>query len=102
MGDHAIAVIVLTALAAILVGEVRPEVHGSRVVPEEEGLVRFGLLLHKAESACSDLFIDRFHALLGQRASVLDCLLAYTPPAGIRGRVILVTRKAVHHAPRSK
>ena len=49
--DHAIAVGVLAALADILFGDVGTEVHGRRVVPEEERLVRFGLLLHPGESA---------------------------------------------------
>ncbi len=49
--DHAITVIILPALAAVLVGEVGPEVHGRRVVPEEERLVRFDLLLHPANGA---------------------------------------------------
>ena len=51
VGDHPIAVVVLPALAAVLVGEVGPEVHGRRVVPEEERLVRLGLLLHPGERA---------------------------------------------------
>src|SRR5208282_4809277 len=98
VGDHPIAVVVLPALASVLVGEVSPEVHGRRVVPEEERLVCFCLLLHKAESACCDLLVDGLHALLSQRAGVLNRLLAYSAPAGIRGCVILIRRKTVHHS----
>ena len=47
--DHPIAVGVLAALAEVLLGDVGPEVHGRRVVPEEERLVRLGLLLHPGE-----------------------------------------------------
>ncbi len=61
-------------------------------------LVRFGLLLHPADSRGSDLLIDRFHALLGQRAGVLNRLLAYAAPARIGRRVILVSREAMQHA----
>ena len=42
----------------------------------KNGLVRFGLLLHPGESAVSDFLVDGFHALLGQRAGVLDRLAA--------------------------
>ena len=76
VGDHAIAVGVLAALADILCGDVGTEVHGRRVVPEEEGLVRLRLLLHPRESAIGDLFVDRLHALLGQGTGVLDRLPA--------------------------
>ena len=68
--DHAIAVVVLPALAAVLLGEVRAEVHRGRVVPEEERLVGLGLLLHPAERLRRDLLVDGLHALLGQRAGV--------------------------------
>ena len=50
VGDHPIAVVVLPALAAVLVGEVGPEMHGCRIVPEEERLLRLGLLLHPGQS----------------------------------------------------
>ena len=42
---------VLAALAEVLFGDVGAEVHGGRVVPEEERLIRFGLLLHPVERA---------------------------------------------------
>ncbi len=100
VGDHPIAVIVLPALSAVLVGEVGPEVHRSRVVPEEEGLVRLGLLLHPAESGRRDLLIDSFHALLGKWTGVLDGLLSDSSPPGFDGRVILVRCDAVKNAAR--
>ena len=50
--------------------------HRSGVVPEEERLLRLGLLLHPRESAIGDLFIDGFHALLGERAGINDRLTA--------------------------
>src|ERR1700712_4656550 len=36
MSDHDVVVVALTAFAFVLLGTVGPEVHGSRVVPEEE------------------------------------------------------------------
>ena len=48
--DHAVAVGVLAALADILLGDVGAEVHRRRVVPEEERLVRLGLLLHPRDA----------------------------------------------------
>ena len=98
VGDHPVAVVVLPALAAVLVGEVGPEVHGRRVVPEEEGLIRFDLLLHPADGACRDLLIDSFHALLGKGAGVFNGLLAYPAPAGVNRWIILVGREAMKNA----
>src|SRR5208282_5184168 len=72
--------------------------HSRRVVPEEERLVRFDLLLHPAKCACSDFLIDGFHALLGQRTCVFNRLLAYSAKAWIRRWVILVSRQAMEHA----
>ena len=54
----------------ILFGDVRTEVHGSGVVPEEEWLVRLGLRLHPVERLFGDLLVDGFHALLGQRTGI--------------------------------
>ena len=76
-----------------------PEVAGHRVVPEEEGLVRFHLLLHKTESGGSDLLVNGFHPLLGQRAGVFNGLLSYSSPAGICCCVILFSGDAVQNAP---
>src|SRR6266853_5791360 len=80
----------------------RPEVHGRRVVPKEKWLLCLDLLLHPADSACRDLLVDGFHALLGQWPGVLNCLLAYSAPAGISRCVILISRQAVQHASGSK
>ena len=90
MDDHPIAVGVLPALAEILFGDVGAEVHRRRVVPEEERLVRLGLLLHPREGAIGDLLVDGLHALLGQRAGVLDRLPA------------LAVGQAVEHAARAE
>jgi hypothetical protein len=90
VGDHPVSVVVLPALAAVLVGEVGPEVHGRRIVPKKEWLLRLGLLLHPGQSTGGDLFVDGFHPLLGQRA-------------GIRYRLsALAVGQAVENAARSK
>ena len=85
VGDHAIAVVVLPALATVLVGEVGPEVHRRRVVPEEERLVGFGLLLHPAESGeviSSSTVSMRF--LVSGPVSLIVCL----PTLPQRGSVV--------------
>ncbi len=97
MDDHTIAVVVLTTLAAVLLGEVRPEVHRGRVVPEEERLIRLRLLVHPLDGLGRDLLVDGFHALLGQRSGVRDLLSAHAPPARLVGRVVFVGRDAVEH-----
>ncbi len=82
--DHAVRVLALTvAQAAVLVLDVRAEVHARRVPPEEEGLIAAGHLLEVLERAPGDLVVDRLHALLGERAGVLDLLR----PVGLRPAV---------------
>ena len=73
---HPIAVRVLAALADIFCGDVRAEVHGRRVVPEEERLVRLRLLFHPRHRPVGDLLVDGLHALLGQGSGVVDRLPA--------------------------
>ena len=46
------------------------------------------------------LVIDRLHALLGQRAGVLDGLLADPAEARIDRRIVAVGRLALQHAAR--
>ena len=53
-----------------------PEVHGRRIVPEEERLLRLGLRLHPRDGAIGDFLVDGFHALLGERTGVHDRLTA--------------------------
>ena len=102
MDDHAIAVRILTALADIFFRNVRSEMHGGRVVPEEERLVGFGLFLHPRQRALGDLFVHRLHALLRQRTRIFNRLLADAPPARVDGRIVCVGRLAMEHAARPK
>jgi hypothetical protein len=95
--DHAVAVLVL-ALATILVGDVRAEVHRRRVVPEEKRLVGLDLIFHPRDRSRGDFLIDRLHALLGERPRVFDRLLPDPAPARILGRIVHIGRLAVQHA----
>jgi hypothetical protein len=75
-------------------------VHVGRVEPHEEGLVRLVLALDEIRGGGDELVIAGFHAFLGQRAGVLDLLLAHASPALFLGLVILVGGPAVQHAAR--
>src|SRR4051794_39842976 len=76
MDDHAIAIRVLSALTEVLFCDMGPKMHSRRVIPQEERLLLFCLLLHPFESALGNLFVDGFHAFLGQRAGINDGLPA--------------------------
>ena len=72
-----------------------PDMVTRRDMPQEERLILFGSLvlfdrpLHEIERARQQVFLDGFHAFLGQRTRVLDLLLADHAPARI---VCLVKR----------
>src|SRR6185503_19466789 len=48
------------------------DVHARRVEPTEERLVSFVLSVHEVEGCGEELFVDSFHSLLRQRASVFN------------------------------
>ena len=100
--DHAIGIRVLAALAEILLRNVRPEVHGRGVVPQEERLVGLSLLLHPRECARRDLFVDGFHALLGEGTRIDNGLFADAAVASVYRRIIHVGRLAIQHAARAE
>ena len=56
-----------------------------------------GLLgaLHEVDRVGGDFLVNRFHALLGQRAGILDGLLADLAETRVIGRIVLVRRVAV-------
>ena len=64
--------------------------HCGRIVPEEEWLLRLGLLLHPGQRPRSDFLVDGFHALFGQRTGVRNRLPAHA------------VSQTVEHAARSK
>ena len=74
MFDHAVVVLGLpdAGLAEFLGGDVGAEVHPGRVEPHEERGVGFDGVVDEPLGFGDDLVVDRLHALLGERAGVLD------------------------------
>ena len=68
----------------------------------EERLAGRLLPLHVVDRRGRGLVVDRLHALLGQRAGVLDGLLADLAEARIDGRIVAVGRLAAQHAARAE
>ena len=64
----------------------------------------FGLVLPLDEAHCGaeEFLVHRLHALLGERAGVLDLLLADPAKARIVGRIVGVARHALQHAARAE
>ena len=73
-----------------------------RVEPAEERLARGVLALHEVDRGGRSLVVDRLHPLLGQRAGVLDRLLADLAEARIDRRIVLVGGLALEHAARAE
>ena len=101
--DHHVVVCALPAagLADALGLGVGPEVHVGEVHPDEERLVGLRLPLDEVDGAGGDVVVDRLHPLLGQRAGVLDRLLADLAESRVDRRVVDVGGLAVEHAPRA-
>ena len=72
--DHAVAILVLAGDADVLGLHMGAEVHARAVPPHEEGLPVLHRVGDEALGGGDDLLVDRLHALLGQRAGVLDLL----------------------------
>ena len=53
------------------------EMHAGRVVPDEKRLAFLLHLVDESEGVFGRLLVDRFHALFGERAGVLDLLPAF-------------------------
>ena len=49
--------------------------HLGRVPPQEEGLAFFGIALHEGQGLGIHFFVDRFHALFGERAGVFHAAI---------------------------
>src|SRR4029450_5609712 len=79
-----------------------PKVHVGGVHPAEKGFARCMLALDPVLGGADELIVAGLHALLGERASVPDRLLAYPAPARLLGGVVGIGRPAVHHAARAK
>ena len=74
--DHAVAVFVLPGDAAMFRLHVGAEVHARGVPPAEERLPGLGLPRDELLGGGDDFVINGLHALLGERAGVLDGLAA--------------------------
>ena len=76
------------------------QVHVRHVHPDEERLAGRVLPLDEVLRRRRRLVVDRLHALLRERAGILDPLLADASPARLLGGVVLVGRPRVDHAAR--
>ena len=76
----------------------RDHVHARGVEVTEPRHVLLGLALHEVEGGGQELLVHRLHPLPGQRAGVLDRLLANLPEHRIDGRIVLVRRLALEDA----
>src|SRR5262249_40476961 len=75
--DHSVGVETDSRATDRLLLEMRPDVHASRVEPDEERLAVLGLLVDELLGGGVDLFVDRGHALDGERPCVFDLLAAF-------------------------
>src|SRR5215475_12142744 len=95
--DHHIVVFALPAprLASALRLYMRTEMHVGEIDPQEERLASLSLPPDEVHGAVSDVVVDRFHALRGQRTGVADRLLADPAKARVDRRVFSVGGLAV-------
>ena len=102
--DHAVDVfaVAMGVAAAMFGANVRSQVHAGRIEPAEERLARGVLALHVVDGGGRGLVVDRLHALLGQRAGILDGLLADLAEARIDRRIVPIGRLAFQHAARAE
>ena len=88
--------------AAMLGAHVRAQVHARGVEPAEERLARGLLPLHEVDGRGGRFVVDRLHPLLGQRAGVLDRLLADLAEARIDRGIVRRRGLALQHAARAE
>ena len=72
MFNHAVCVNPEAGFALGLFFEVCPDVHARAVPPEEKRFIGFFGAIHEVEGLGINLFINGFHPLLGQWASVFN------------------------------
>ena len=100
--DHAVGIEPQARLAFALFLEMREDVHAGGVVIAEERLVGLGLLVHPRQGGIGELVVDGFHSLDGERAGVLDLLLADFAELRINGGVVGVGGPGVHDPARAE
>src|SRR5258707_12469793 len=79
-----------------------PDVHAGRVEPDEERLAVADGAVDEVRRGLEKLFVDRLHALLGERPGVLAFLLAPGTEAGIVARRVGCCRDALENAARTE
>ena len=101
--EHAVDILAVAVgvTAAMLSADVGAQVHAGRVEPARRTACLPALLpFHVVDGRGRGLVVDRLHALLGERAGILDGLLADLAEARIDRGVVLVGRPAPEHAAR--
>src|SRR5262249_61032582 len=78
------------------------EMHARAVPPDEERSVGLHLPFDEIDRRVVRLVVDGLHSLPGERAGVLDGLLADLAEARIDCRIIPVCGFGLEHAPRTK
>src|SRR5262245_63653651 len=79
-----------------------PKVHMGSVDPAEKWLTGGMLAFDPVLGRTDKLIVASLHALLGERAGVLDLLLAYPAPTRLLTGVVGIGGPAVHHAAGAK
>jgi hypothetical protein len=103
--DHGVVVrrLPLARLANALGLGMRDQVHVRGVEPHEPGLACLLLALDEVLGGGGELVVAGLHALPGERARVLDLLLANLAPSRLLGgRIVLVDGPRVDHAARTE
>ena len=102
--DHRVVVRRLPAagLPAAPLLRVREQVHVRGVEPHEPRLAGLVLPLDEVRGRGHEFVVAGLHALLRERAGVLDLLLADLAPARLHRLVVLVGRPAMHDATRAE
>src|SRR6516165_206686 len=78
----------------------RSEMHMCEIHPQEKGLASLSLALDVIDGAGGDIVVYCLHSFLGQRASVMDGLLADSAESWVDGCVVPVGGLAIHNAAR--
>ena len=96
------------SLSPLCCGRDAPAAHACRgacacvFIQTKNGLFAFACRCMKSIAASRGLVVDRLHALLGERAGVLDLLLADLAEARVDGGVVGVGGRAFEHAARTE
>ena len=98
--DHAVRIEAQAGFALGLLLQARPDVHARGIPPDEKRLVGLVSLVDELKRPLGDLLVDRLHPPFGERAGVLDFLLADLAVMRIDGRIVHVRGPGMKHAAR--